>query len=639
MRVKVAKIVGAANDKAWSQVHEFKPEGEKLKTHGQLVAALAFKAKKEGVEISSFGTEIITRLQEIYYSNESQGILKKLSQTMESLGAEFFNEVELSIVMMVIWNDFLYAGRNGGGQVFLKRDGALVGLLTGKPEEVTVVSGKLKEGDELIGGTSQFYRIITEGVLRSALDQAELGQTTESLGAVVHGHEKNSQAAAVLLRLEEEEEIKEEVIEEEKPGKEREEGEDERKGLGLITGKARRGLREIVTGLEGVVKKALGKGRIGEVRMKQAIGGRKRQRSAATVAMVLVVVFGLSVFLAGRKRQKTKQETEYQAVLEEVRYKYEEAMELKELNPLRAKSLLKDGQERLESYREGEGELSKELEDWLAKIEGGLNQVQREYELESADEWFDFDLVKEGFRGSDWEVEENELLVWDEEKKTVVLIDLESKASRIVVGGEKVKGGRLVGLAGERGMVVDDDLVTVVEIEDGEVVNEIGADEWGKIVDGVGFGGNLYLLDGVEEGQIWKYLGVKSGLSSKRGYLKGESYDLSEAVSMAIDGSVWVLFSDGTIIKYTRGQKDAFVVAGLDQLFEEPKKIFTSPEVENLYVLDHKQTRVVVINKTGEYKAQYIWPGMAGVKDVVVSEELGKMFLLTGEKVFTIELR
>lgn len=632
MRVKVAKIVGAADDKAWSQVHEFKPEGEKLKTHGQLVAALAFKAKKEGVEISSFGTEIITRLQEIYYSNESQSILKKLSQTMESLGAEFFNEVELLIVMMVVWNDFLYAGRIGGGQVFLRRDGALVGLLTGKPEEATVVSGKLKEGDELVGGTSQFYRIITEGVLRSALDQVELGQTTESLGAVVHGHEKNSQAAAVLLRLEEEEEIKEEVE------KEREE-EDERKGLGLIAGKVRKGLREIVTGLEGVVKKALGKRRIGEVRMKQAIGGRKRQRSAATVAMVLVVVFGLSVFLAGRKRQKAKQETEYQVVLEEVRYKYEEAMELKELNPLRAKSLLKDGQERLKSYREEEGELSKELEDWLAKIEGGLNQVQREYELESADEWFDFDLVKEGFRGSDWEVEENELLVWDEEKKTVVLIDLESKASRIVVGGEKVKGGRLVGLAGERGMVVDDDLVTVVEMEDGEVVDEIGADEWGKIVDGVGFGGNLYLLDGVEEGQIWKYLGVKSGLSSKRGYLKGESYDLSEAVSMAIDGSVWVLFSDGTIIKYTRGQKDAFVVAGLDQSFEEPKKIFTSPEVENLYVLDHKQTRVVVISKTGEYKAQYIWPGMAGVKDVVVSEELGKMFLLTGEKVFTIELR
>jgi len=49
--------------------------------------------------------------------------------------------------------------------------------------------------------------------------------------------------------------------------------------------------------------------------------------------------------------------------------------------------------------------------------------------------------------------------------------------------------------------------------------------------------------------------------------------------------------------------------------------------------------RVVVIGKTGEYEAQYRWPGLAGVKDLVVSEELSKMYLLTGEKVFVIELK
>jgi len=352
------------------------------------------------------------------------------------------------------------------------------------------------------------------------------------------------------------------------------------------------------------------------------------------------LVFGLSVGLAGRKRQKAKQEAEYQAVLEEVRYKYDEALGLMELNPLRARSLLKDSQGKLESYKaEQEGEISEEMEEWLGKITEALSQAQREYEVEAADEWFDFGLVKEGFKGSDWELEEKEVMVWDEASKAVVVIDLESKASRIVVGGDKIDSGKLVGLAGDRGMVVSDELVTIVEIEDGEVVDEVGADEWGEIGDAVGFGENLYLLDKSVEGQIWKYLGVKSGLSSKRSYLKGEDYDLSEAVSMAIDASVWVLFSDGTIVKYTRGKKDVFVVSGLDQGLEEPIKIFTSPEVENIYVLDQKSMRVVVISKTGEYQAQYLWPGMAGVKDVVVREELKKMFLLTGEKVFTIELK
>ena len=636
MQIEIAKIVGTANEKTWSQVHEFKPEGERLRNHGQLMAALAFKAKKEGVEVSSFGTEIITRLQERYYSNESQSIVKKVAQTMESLAAEFLTEVELQIVVMVIWEKedktYLYAGRNGEGQVFLKRGEALVGLLTEKPGEVGVVSGELEAGDRVIGGTKEFFRMVEAEKVRLALKAEEVEEMREELGTVVQGQENNSQAAAVVVKAEEEggevekeEEVKAEMKEEK--GEDKEEGK-ENKLLVMV--------RQAGERLKGLVGKV---GRPGRG-LRVGGGGRKRQKSAATVALMLVLVFGLSVGLAGRKRQKAKQEAEYQAVLEEVRYKYDEALGLMELNPLRARSLLKDSQEKLESYKaEQEGEISEEMEEWLGKITEALSQAQREYEVEAADEWFDFGLVKEGFKGSDWELEEKEVMVWDEASKAVVVIDLESKASRIVVGGDKIDSGKLVGLAGDRGMVVSDELVTIVEIEDGEVVDEVGVDEWGEIEDAVGFGENLYLLDKSVEGQIWKYLGVKSGLSSKRSYLKGEDYDLSEAVSMAIDASVWVLFSDGTIVKYTRGKKDVFVVSGLDQGLEEPIKIFTSPEVENIYVLDQKSMRVVVISKTGEYQAQYLWPGMAGVKDVVVREELKKMFLLTGEKVFTIELK
>ena len=636
MQIEIAKIVGTANEKTWSQVHEFKPEGERLRTHGQLMAALAFKAKKEGVEVSSFGTEIITRLQERYYSNESQSIVKKVAQTMESLAAEFLTEVELQIVVMVIWEKgdktYLYAGRNSEGQVFLKRGEGLVGLLAEKPGEVGVVSGELEAGDRVVGGTKEFFRMVEAEKVRLALEENQAEEMRESLGTVVQGQENNSQAAAVVVKIDEEAGVVEDKEEDRSEVEVEEEGDKvERKENKWLAMMKQGG--EKLKGLAGKIARS-GRG------FKVGGGGRKRQKSAATVALVLVLVFGLSVGLAGRKRQKAKQEAEYRTVLEEVRYKHDEALGLMELNPLRARSLLKDSQERLESYKaEQEEKVGKEMEEWLEKIKKALSQAQREYEVEAADEWFDFGLVKEGFKGSDWELEEKEVMVWDEVSKTVVVIDLESKASRIVVGGDKIGSGKLVGLAGDRGMVVNDELVTIVEMEDGEVVDEVGADEWGEIGDAVGFGENLYLLDKSVEGQIWKYLGVKSGLSSKRSYLKGEDYDLSEAVSMAIDASVWVLFSDGLIVKYTRGEKDAFAVSGLDQEFEEPVKIFTSPEVENIYVLDQRRMRVVVISKIGEYQAQYLWPGMAGVKDVVVSEELKKMFLLTGKKIFTLELK
>ena len=624
MKVKTIKIVGKPNQTTWAQVHVFLPEGEeKLQSHGQLIAALSFKAKNEEVEVSSFGSEIINRLQEIYYSNESEGILKKGEQSLESLAAEFLPQVELEAVIGIVWGKdktYFYAVRNGEGQAVICREGKQVKLFEG---ETTKVSGEIKGEDKLLIGTKQLLGIIRE----EEWGQGELEQSSESLGALVFNQEHSSQTAGVLIEVEKEE-------------KEQEQEEEEKVGeIGVETEVEKKTAKvgEWIKAGKGLVANLLR--RKPQVRMRLDNRGRK---SAFTAALILILIFGVSLVIAGAKKQKQKQEQAVLSVIEEVQYKYDEAHNLLKLNPLRAKSLLTSSKERIEEYKNSKGELSKELAEWLAKIEVDLGSVQREYVVNSAAEWFDFDMVKDGFRGSDWEVDENKVIVWDEVTKTIVELDLSSKSSRIVLGGDKLTSGQLIGLTEDRGFVVEtgnNPLITVVDTKKGELVAEVAGEEWKNVSEAVGFGSNLYLLDKSVGGQIWKYLGVTSGLSANKSYLTGDSYDLSEAVSMAIDGSVWVLFSDGTIAKYVQGIKDAFVVAGLDREFEEPIKIYTSPEVKNIYVMDRRQTRVVEIAKTGEYVAQYVWPGIAGVKDLIVSETEKKMFMLTGEKVFVIDLK
>ena len=641
MAIKVAKIVGTADAQTWSQVHEFEPQDEKLNSHGQLMATLAFEVKKEDLQVSSFGTEIITRLQEIYYSNESESVIKKIEQTIESLQAEFFNEVSLEMVLMVMLEvsgeRVLYAGKNGGGRVVLLRGEQMVSLLEKEGMETKVVSGKLVMGDKLVGGTKEFFELVADGVLRSAFSKDYVEQVVENLAPVVHGHENNSQTAAVVVKVLGGGQPARVVVEDEKKEDPAFAGQGSQKVSTndihhSVVGRSREKVKRFWKLLRSWLTKLQPKA----VRVRDR--DPKKQKSAATMAVVLILVFGVSLVLAGRKRSQSKKADEYQQVMEEVSYKYDEAMGLLELNPLRAKSLLSDSKAKIDEYKASNEKANGDLDELSKKIEEALGEAQREYAVEDASEWFDFSLVKTGFKASDWESEEGTIMVWDEQTKTVVEVVLATKSSKVVVGGDKVTEGSLVGLAGERGFVVGDDLVTVVDSEDEEVVAEIGEPSWNKIVDAVGFSSNLYLLDGSSEGQIHKYLGVNSGLSAQREYLNGETYDMSEAVSMAIDGSVWVLFTDGTIAKYVRGVKDPFTIVGLDEEFLKPVKLFTSGEVENLYILDHQKTRVVVIDKSGEYQAQYRWPGIAGVKDLVVSEELGKIFLLTTEKIFTIEL-
>src|SRR5262249_26330462 len=67
---------------------------------------------------------------------------------------------------------------------------------------------------------------------------------------------------------------------------------------------------------------------------------------------------------------------------------------------------------------------------------------------------------------------------------------------------------------------------------------------WKQAVAIVPYQTNFYILD--QKDSIGKY--VPSGNSyNKNEYFKSSTPDLSKAVSMAIDSSIWVLLSDGTI--------------------------------------------------------------------------------------------
>jgi hypothetical protein len=630
MKFQVAKIVGTASEKSWSQTHVFRPSAEeangseKLTSYGELLAALEFKVSGEDISVSAFGKEIIQRLQEIYFANESEGILRKVSQTMETLAAEFAPQIDLSIVMLVIWenqgNHFAYAGRQGGGQIYLKRGEKTVPLFSGDSEAVAVVSGQLMANDQLLLGTQQFFKIIPEGVVTSAMAQSEVNDSLENLAAVVHGHEDNSRAAGIVAKLTEDQAL--EAPPNPIPNSVPSPSSSTSSSTSLRLEWLRAKIDQLLRGRS--------------IRLGQ--GSSRQKKSAATIALILILVFATSLVLAGRKRQQTKQETEITNLLESVEYQVNEARGLLTLNPLRAKFLIQEAKLSLEEYRKNhDGKLPEKLEKLALEIDSLLGATQREYDA-AATEWFSFDLVSEGFKATDWEVDENTLWAFDSVRQEVVSLDLSAKSSDILIQGEEVAGGNLIGLTGNRGFVVTNNKVIVID-QDGEVVAEVAADEWGEIADSVGFGGNLYLLDSTENGQIWKYTGVDAGLGSKQAYIDGTNLDLSSAVSLAIDGSVWMLFDDGTILKYVRGDKDSFVVTGLDEPLAEPVRIYTSPEVDNLYILDRAKTRVVVIGKSGEYQAQYGWSGIAGAIDLVVSEEQGKIYLLTGEKIFAIDLQ
>lgn len=147
--------------------------------------------------------------------------------------------------------------------------------------------------------------------------------------------------------------------------------------------------------------------------------------------------------------------------------------------------------------------------------------------------------------------------------------------------------------------------------------------------------GNFYIADTADG--IDKFA---SGSYAKSAYFAGGvKPDLSKAVSIAIDSSIWVLTSDGTLTKYTKGTQDSLSVTGLDKPLSNPIQVVTSADLNNVYILDKGNERVVVLKKDGSFVAQYASDTVRTATLMDVSEKNKEIYLLSGGTVYQIDLK
>lgn len=181
----------------------------------------------------------------------------------------------------------------------------------------------------------------------------------------------------------------------------------------------------------------------------------------------------------------------------------------------------------------------------------------------------------------------------------------------------------------------------VIEYKDGAFTRMSTDDpKWHQGVEVKTFSRFVYILDPVE-GNIWKYPKVRSKYSTSVAY--NTQTPIKDAVSFAIDGDVYVLMKDGTIKKFRKGEEQKFTVERLPSLaLSNPTKIYTHPDIANLYVLDPQNNRVVVITKDrngiATYSQQYIFTNITDLRDLYVDNVEKKLYVLTKDSIYGTDL-
>jgi hypothetical protein len=638
--LNLTKIVGTSTEEAWSQVHTFFPaEEEKKQKRGRLLAVLALTGLGEGVEVVAVGREIIARLHEEYYGHLEGDALTRLKQTVEKVVGEVAPPARAEIGAAAVLGKVLYLVIGGGGQMVLRRAGKIGTLLVGS-ETVTSASGYLQEGDLFLLGTEDFFRLVSEGVLRAALETDSPQEVVESLAPLVHGHEIDGGEAAVVAKVESLEKKETAAVTEKKPPVK------PPSALGsslieIVSRVIKLDLPAIFTRISSRLNQAstLVQTRLGKRAVYLTQEKPKRQpKTVFTVALVLFLLLGASVVLGVRQRSHQARQEKVGSLLEQARYKMDEGKSLLDLNPLRSRQLLLEAKDLVEKTEKESGQ-DPQLVAFKQELEVLLASVLREREIKEAPVFLDLALVKEGAQGDKMAATGDQMVILDKKGASVYGISISQKSAQILAGGALFQNAADIAAFGEKVFVLTPKGIVEVDRDRQEQALRLETDEeWGEIADLFAYGGNLYLLDRL--GMIWKYPAIEAGLGSRQRWLKGESQpDFSDSVSLAINGSIWVLKSNGTILKYTQGILEGFGVAGLDKPFSQPVAIYTDDEQENLYILDKSNLRVVVLGKSGEYDSAYIWPGIAGVDDLVVSEAEKKILLLSGSKIYEIGLR
>lgn len=358
----------------------------------------------------------------------------------------------------------------------------------------------------------------------------------------------------------------------------------------------------------------------------------KQQKLTIVAGGVLLLLLVVSLAFGSRERARIGTNREFEDMKTTVSKQISEAEQLVDLAPEQAKPLLIKADETLKSHQEQFSKESlhqEEFKELVTKVDELQNRADRKYSVEPA-VFFDISWIKDGGAGKRFVVSENSLFILDTGNGALYEVGLSQKKSTILGTNELFKNGIALSL-------FQDVPYSFVEGTTPKMLNTKGeetiahSDSWGPIVDSQSYGGNIYLLD--RNNQIWKYPGSESGFGSMNPWLLEDTHvDFSKAESFTIDGNVWVL-SPTSVSKLAMGGQDSFFLK--NETITTAKRIWTSENSKYLYVLE--DSRIVVFDKDGNYREQYIWDGFATTSDFTISEPLNKILVLQKDKVYSID--
>lgn len=374
--------------------------------------------------------------------------------------------------------------------------------------------------------------------------------------------------------------------------------------------------------------------------LKQPRRGRKKLLFAATVAAAVILIAGVAV--AAIRNITSKRQADLGTQLNEIESQLGEAEgALIYQDDERALELVTQAQAKTEGLKKDMGK--ERYQELLGRIEVVKNKVQKQTFVETAKRLVEFANIPTELIYSP-----NGFLGYNRNTGSMSFYDFRTGETQQLLANENtnrlVLGGFVGGSHGYVFLTEDGRFQKLEAAENRLVAYQSGEPPLPEAdskqiqtlkVFGEGDDARLYLSDR-STGQIYRLNMGENGVEQAQAWLK-DSQDLSQALDMAIDGNIYVL-SATRLEKFFNGVRQTFALSPTLPELKNAVKVYASPEVNSIYILDPDNKRVLVFDKNGRLKNQLISEEFSTLTDIYPDEKNNIIYILAGSTLLQVDL-
>jgi len=150
------------------------------------------------------------------------------------------------------------------------------------------------------------------------------------------------------------------------------------------------------------------------------------------------------------------------------------------------------------------------------------------------------------------------------------------------------------------------------------------------------YGGNLYTFPPTKD-NIIRYRRAGTGFTTAQKWMQ-QDYDLSNMVDIAVDGFIYTLDNNGDIHAFLKGKFNKIIPFPASGRPENNISFYTNDEIDNFYILDSSNKRIIQMTKTGDLIRQYVSDNFLSANDILVNKDETMLYVLAEDKIYQISI-